>query len=255
MGYRGLPGGSSLAQLLAEHRGVRNPKRLPPYTVEQILAWADAHQQRTGQWPTLLSGPIPEAPGETWQAVHSALSNGKRGQPGGSSLARLLAAERDVRNIQGLPDLTIEQILRWADATYSRAGAWPTAKSGPIPEAPGETWLRVDHAFRDGARGLPAPSSLARLLSDHRGVRNPKGLPPLRVRQILAWAGAHWARTGRWPTVRAGSIPEASGENWAGVDKALRDGTRDLRGGSSLARLLARRCGVRNPAGGQKKDR
>lgn len=49
MGIRGLPGDSSLAQLLAEKRGVRNIQALPELTVEQILKWADAHQQKTGQ--------------------------------------------------------------------------------------------------------------------------------------------------------------------------------------------------------------
>jgi hypothetical protein len=28
-----------------------------PLTVEQILAWADAHKARTGTWPTRRSGP------------------------------------------------------------------------------------------------------------------------------------------------------------------------------------------------------
>src|SRR5579871_3978469 len=35
VGLRGLPGGSSLAQLLAEHHGVRNIMALPPFTIPQ----------------------------------------------------------------------------------------------------------------------------------------------------------------------------------------------------------------------------
>ena len=50
-GGRGLPGGSSIAKLLAEYRGVRNFMDLPPHTVEQILVWADAHKKKTGDWP------------------------------------------------------------------------------------------------------------------------------------------------------------------------------------------------------------
>src|SRR5262249_13209147 len=38
-GIRGLEGASSLAQLLAKHRGVRNIGALPPLSVEQILEW------------------------------------------------------------------------------------------------------------------------------------------------------------------------------------------------------------------------
>ena len=64
-------------------------RRKPPLTVEQILAWADAHQARTGQWPTSRSGPIPEAPGATWAAIASALHRGNRGLPRGHGLAWL----------------------------------------------------------------------------------------------------------------------------------------------------------------------
>src|SRR5947209_3998085 len=51
-GNRGLPGGSFVAQLLAEERGVRNRMRLAKLTIRRILDWAVAHQRRTGRWPT-----------------------------------------------------------------------------------------------------------------------------------------------------------------------------------------------------------
>jgi hypothetical protein len=89
-GTRGLPPGSSLAQLLAEQRGRRNIQRLPRLTYPGILEWADTHYRRTGTWPTRSSGPILEAPGETWSAVNAGLQQGRRGLPPGSSLAQLL---------------------------------------------------------------------------------------------------------------------------------------------------------------------
>jgi hypothetical protein len=58
VGVRGLPGGSSLARLLAERRGYRNHMDLIPLDETQILAWADALHQRTGHWPNRDSGPI-----------------------------------------------------------------------------------------------------------------------------------------------------------------------------------------------------
>ena len=70
-------------------QGATMARRKPPLTVEQILAWADAHQARTGQWPTSRSGPIPEAPGATWAAIASALHRGNRGLPRGHGLAWL----------------------------------------------------------------------------------------------------------------------------------------------------------------------
>jgi hypothetical protein len=74
-GLRGLPGGSSLAGLIARERGVRNRAAVPRLTVQQILAWADTHHERTGRWPTAASGAIPGAPVETWGAVNLALGD------------------------------------------------------------------------------------------------------------------------------------------------------------------------------------
>lgn len=64
VGNRGLPGGSSLARLLAEERGYRNRQALPALSEEQILAWADAYHQQHGHWPKGSSGRIPRSGGE-----------------------------------------------------------------------------------------------------------------------------------------------------------------------------------------------
>jgi hypothetical protein len=121
-GQRGLPGGTSLAFLLAEKRGVRNAYTKPNFTVEEILGWADAFFHRIGHWPHIDSGQIAEASDESWQAVDQALKNGFRGLPGGASLAKLLASERGVRNRAHKPRLTRQQILVWADAHYRSTG-------------------------------------------------------------------------------------------------------------------------------------
>lgn len=245
-GTRGLPGKDSLARLLARRRGTRNPAGLPPLTTAQILGWADAHRRRTGDWPTTASGPIPEAPGEGWYAVDRALAAGRRGLPGGLSLAQLLEAERGVRNPSAVPPLTAEQILGWADAHHARTGKWPTAGSGRVAGVSGETWSAVAAALETGCRGLPDGGSLAKLLAEHRGVRNHMALPPFTVEQILAWADAHHARTGGWPGGKSGPIADAPGETWTAVEQALAGGLRGLPGGDTLARLLARHRGKRN---------
>jgi hypothetical protein len=90
--------------------------------------------------------------------------------PGGSMLARLLAKERKARDIGSLSPLSVDQILTWADARHARTGVWPTLKSGPIPEAPGEKWLAVENALRMVLRGLQAGSSLYKLLARERGI-------------------------------------------------------------------------------------
>jgi hypothetical protein len=247
-GSRGLPGGTTLAQLLQEKRGVRNRQSLPPLTCALILAWADAHQRRTGEWPTSDSGDIPEAPGEKWCNVNASLANGSRGLPGGDSLPRLLERERAVRNRKALPHYSVKQILGWMDAFFAEKGRWPTNEDGPIPYAPGETWSAVDAALYQGSRGLPGGMTLVRLLEEHRGIRNRKHLPPLTEEQIVTWARAHHAATGSWPTENSGPVGAAPGEVWGNISQSLREGLRGLPGGDSLARLLARQLHVRNSA-------
>jgi hypothetical protein len=246
-GGRGLPGGSSLARLLAERRGKRNRGSLPPLCIDDILAWADAVHERTGTWPQHHSGPIAEVPGETWGAVQSALANGCRGLEGGSSLARLLTEHRGVYNPQGERVLSEQQILGWADAWHARVGRWPTRDSGAIPGAGGMTWGAVAQALREGTCGLPGSATLGRLLRSRRSVRGTPRVPNLTEDQIVAWADEHYRRMRTWPKVLSGPIFGAAHESWSKVDQALRVGVRGLPGGSSLACLLAERRGVRSP--------
>jgi len=245
-GRRGLPGGSSLAQLLAEKRGVRNTGALPNLTIAQILKWADAHHQKTGEWPIINSGDVLDALGEKWQNVQAALDRGNRGLPGGSSLAQLLAEKRGVRNHLSLPDLTIKQILKWADVHHKKSGQWPNRTSSTVLGAPGEKWLNINAALRLGLRGLPGCSSLAQLLDEKPGVRNDKTLPRLTIEQILKWVDAHHQKTRDWPSQKSGAVLGSPNETWALIAGALSKGRRGLPGGSSLGQLLAKNRGYRN---------
>ncbi len=237
-GFRGLPGGSSLAQLLQGQRGVRNIRRLPSLSIDQLLAWADAHRARTGAWPSEDSGAIPEAPGEIWSNVATSLRDGTRGFVGGQTLAQLLAEYRGTRNLKQLPALTEAQILAWADDYFAQTGRWPNAHSGAVALAPGETWSAITTALARGQRGLRGGSRLAQLLAEHRGVPNRMRRPRLTEKQILDWAERHFERTGTWPGGGSGPVADAPGENWRAIEAALDQGHRGLPGGTSLARLL-----------------
>jgi hypothetical protein len=236
-GFRGLPSGLSLAALLETHRGVRNKGRPPRLTDDVILDWVDAYRAATGNWPTEYSGPVQNAPGETWSRLNAALAMGLRGLKGRRSLAKLIAKRRHVRNRATVPRLTIAKILRMADFHRNRTGLWPKLADGPIPGYPGETWMAINCALHYGGRSLPGGSSLAEVLRMHRGRRNKSKLPRLTAAAIIEWAKAHEARTGRLPSANSGWITPY-GENWRALDFALRQGFRGLPGGSSLAKLL-----------------
>jgi len=184
-GHRGLPGGSSLALLLEERRDYRHRNHLPELKVHDILRWAAAHKARTGNWPTADDGPVPEAPGETWTAIDLALNRGTRGlvRQKGGSLARLLARRRNRPHGTDKPDLTDDQVLRWAEAWRVLYGTWPTRSAGAVGST-GETWLGIDKALRNGGRGLAGGRSLFRLLKDSGRVEG--DYTPYRLRKPRA---------------------------------------------------------------------
>jgi superfamily II DNA or RNA helicase len=245
-GIRGLPGGSSLARLLADERGLQNRSELPNLSIHQILQWADTHYKKTGKWPNRDAGNVLDMPGEKWKNIAAALTQGLRGLVGGTSLANLLMDKREVRNRLGLADLTIEKILRWADSNHAKTGQWPNRNTASVLEAPDEKWKNIDAALIQGCRGLPGGSSLAQLLSQERGLRNIMILPKLTTEKILHWADVHHNKTGQWPKTNSGCVLEEANESWKNIDGALGTGKRGLPGGSSLARLLDEKRGVRN---------
>jgi len=212
VGFRGLSGGDTLCQLLVRERGHRSATSPPNLTEDQIVSWAVAYRQKTGDWPTQNSGPVDGQLGEVWNHLNTSLLVGQRGLPGGDSLARLLERRFGVRNPAHCPPLTEEQIVAWADEHRQRTGRWPAIKSGPVALSPDDTWAAIDDALRRGRRGLTGGSSIVKLLARHRGVRNHVDLPPLTVEKILAWADDHHARTGQWPTRSAGPVLVAPGE-------------------------------------------
>jgi hypothetical protein len=184
---------------LKDRRSAASGKRRPPLTIQQILAWADAHFQAHGRWPSGCSGPVAGALGEDWRGIDALLRHAHRGLSGGSSLSSLLDEHRPGRR----KALTVDTILAWAGAHHAATGEWPTKHAGPVlEEAAGEAWHGVNLALE---RGL---------------------------------ADAHSAATGTRPTIMSGPVPGAPGEKWRSNDDALKVGTRGLAGGSGLGRLL-----------------
>lgn len=240
---RGLATRTSLAELLANNRSARNRVSLPPLSNTQILAWADAYADRHGELPTAKSGRV-EGSAETWSGIAAAMRGGMRGLAGDITLAELLSRHRGKRNLSRRPQLTVEQILQWADEFQHRTGKWPAISSGPI-DGTDETWTGIAMALRKSARGLSGNTSLARLLAKHRGHRNIRSLPRLSRGQVLRWADEYRKIHKRWPSSRSGPIPGTQ-DSWATVNNALASGIRGLAEQTTLAQLLIDERGARS---------
>jgi hypothetical protein len=94
LGLRGLRGDDSVAQLLGRRLGIRSRTTAAPLSVAQVLSWAMDHESRTGRLPDVWSGSVRAVLDETWQKIDDCLRRGRRGLPGGGSLAQLLAERR-----------------------------------------------------------------------------------------------------------------------------------------------------------------
>src|SRR5688572_15325045 len=132
-GGRGLPGGTSLARVLAKHRPTVDRRRVrPDLTAKQVLEWVQSHQMRTGRWPHRESGKVREAPDVTWATIDRTLRRGGINLPGGSSLIKFLREQLGIWSSRGTRRLTEALILKWADEHYAATGKWPVVMSGPV---------------------------------------------------------------------------------------------------------------------------
>lgn len=234
---RGLRTRCTLAQFLIRHRAKRNVRHPPNLSISQILEWCDSHYERTGDWPSSLTGRVLEQPEESWQRINEVLRTGERGLPGGTTLVRLLTSKRgEFYACRGIP-LRRTEILKWAAAHHEQTGTLPTRDSGPVRGVPGETWRAIDASLRSESRSLRGRSSLGELLRSY--------VPPypecgrrLSESLILRWADDFKKRVGYWPTRESAHVDSSRREKWAVIDEALKQGYRGLPGGSSLAKLL-----------------
>ena len=118
-----------------------------------IRRWMDDYRAEKGAFPS--KDCADSAPsGDRWGALDDALTDGRRGLPGGSSLAKLRGAKA------ALTEAAIRQL---ADDYRVKNGVLPTQRSTGRA-ASGDRWDALDAALIRGYRGLPGGSSLAKLL-------------------------------------------------------------------------------------------
>jgi hypothetical protein len=69
--------------------GAGRAARGEPLSEAPIVAWARAHREAQGKWPSAASPSVGLAEGESWERLGASLRHGWRRLPGGSSLSRL----------------------------------------------------------------------------------------------------------------------------------------------------------------------
>ena len=210
-------------------------------SIPKILKWADQHHARTGRWPTSRDEWVNGVTGERWSAIHEALRRGLRGLPGGSSLHQLLVTKRHALDPRmAMPELTGQQILKWADAFHKRRKRWPGRDSGIVTDEPSLTWGTIDRYIKRGVVRHKSAKTLSDLLSKARDVWDARGKPELSDQLILKWVQDHRRITGQWPVTSSGRVKTAANESWIALDMALRNGVRGLKGGTTLLKLVTK---------------
>jgi hypothetical protein len=164
---KGLTAGMSLPRFLSLNTGAPYKYRKDELTEDFISERVNDYKIRTGYWPKHTSGKVHGgADGDTWAVYHHSLSRGKRGLPGGSSLADLLDRRFGVTNYHNKPNLSDDLIIRRAVSHFRYTDRWPTQHSGVVTNGhPDDTWLGYHRALSDGNRGLPGGITLSKLLA------------------------------------------------------------------------------------------
>ena len=98
LGWRGLPGNSSLSKLLGERFGIVNKTNTKQYTEKKIKQWIKRYIKDHGVFPIYESGLVEYAEPDGfipihWAAINTILRTGGRGLLGNKSLKKLMAQE------------------------------------------------------------------------------------------------------------------------------------------------------------------
>jgi hypothetical protein len=226
-GRRGFSGGSSLAKFLIEHGFASADVDLTAeMLIAAIIKYRDANGGRN---PSVMSGDATPHFGSkmTWAAVNQRLEKGWPGFSGGSSLAKFLVEHGFGRG------LTVE-IVKAAIVKYRNAngGRNPTVTSGDATPYVGNTvtWRGVNSSLREGCRGLPGGSSLARFLVEH-GFDEDK--PDITDAELETACRAFHTEHGTYPKVDSGDCSRYFGwaegtDTWRNVNACIRNGIRGL---------------------------
>jgi len=154
-----------------------NFRTLPNYKTAQIHCAADPRPRGRlprQQWLVAAQElrPHPDLLGENWRRVDNpcVLASGTlKGAPPWLSCSS---------NIEGFG--TWRLASRGGPGRSCHGRTRPGSRPKGLVAALEETWVAIETALRNGCRGLPGGSSLAKVLAEHRGLRR-RGRPAARM--------------------------------------------------------------------------
>lgn len=171
-------------------------------TEEEVLRWMQEFLRDYGQWPTKHRIPPKSWKGTRaqwgeatpyagfplkWKYLDQCLRLGKRGLPGGSSLAKVRE-----RLLGGPSKLTQKLIFSWAKEYNKDTGRWPHKNSGEATPYAGYplSWRSIDRAVQRGVLGFKTTlSTLMAPLRAQSGVVEPTTETDVLKRQVKELEG------------------------------------------------------------------
>jgi hypothetical protein len=238
-GTRSLPGNSSLYQesiKVAAARGVPIEDRRgdnSPLTVGMVRDAIRAFHAQHGRFPVVGRDGVSPL-GITWTTLSLHLTDGRRGLPGGSTLAKEIEA---VRREMGLkpPEPTRELVLKAIEEYRDETGGYPIQQTrGEIPTL-GMSWMVLAKRLRAGLLG--GGVTLVGLIEEvrtHRGELAPGKKPKLTLAMVHEAIRAFYREHGRRPTTLKDERPCRLGLAWRTLNNAIKLGQRGLPGGTTL---------------------
>lgn len=204
----------------------------PPITIEQLREAVDQHRQANGgRFPT-HQGHCDHL-GLAWSTVDTALREGYRGLPGGSTLRKWIDETYPAERYA--PPYTSANIRAWVVAhREAHEGSFPTVESGPIAGV-NRTWMDVNDSMRKKQLPFTRCLSLSTWLDDQFPLDRTKKAARITAGMILVLVEAFRAeRDGDFPYRDSGKVAGLN-MTWTQLDNAM------CQAGQSLARWLKKK--------------
>lgn len=198
------------------------------YSLEQLRGWVKNHFNKTGKYPSKLSGNI-EDTNTNWNKISAYLNRNTKGLVGYKSLADYLFVEFGKINTF----YTLNEVENWCNIFYTKNGKYPNCDSGDI-EGQNIKWSHINDYFRSGSRGLVGYKCLCDFLEKKCGKQN----IIYSTSQINGWILKYFNENGKFPSSSSSDYIENENIRWSDINNYFRSNLRGLFGYTGLKNFI-----------------